>query len=93
MSELDQSFTELSATQEESVAGGCDMAPSLFFQETAIDTFGESQMSVGNQDGLSASSSTRTGYSFRQTTFAIFGGDNFQASSFLRILDLFRRFF
>lgn len=93
MSELDQSLTELSTSQEESVSGGFEMAPILFFQDTAIDTFAESQTSIENQDGLSASSSTKTGYSFRQTTFAIFGGGNCQMSSLFRIFDLFRRFF
>ncbi len=93
MSELDQSLTDLSATQEESVSGGFEMAPIVFFQETAIDTFGESHMSLHNQDGLSAESSTRTGYSFRQTTFALFGGSNFEMGSLFKLFDLFRRFF
>ena len=92
MSELNQSLTNLSASQEESVSGGFEIAPIVFFQETAIDTFGASQMSLHNQNGLSAESSTRTGYSFRQTTFALFGGGNFQMGSLFKLFDLFQRF-
>lgn len=92
MSDLNQSLTDLSATQEEMVSGGVELTPILLFQDTTIDTFGESQMTLENQDGLSATSASRTGYRFRQTTFAIFGGAE-QSFSLFRLFDLFRRFF
>lgn len=89
MSELHDDLTDLSTTQEESVSGGFD----LFFQDTAIETFGESQMSIENQNGFSGFSENRTGYRFRQTTFALFGSSRQQMASLFQLFDLFRRFF
>ncbi|BAU14660.1 hypothetical protein LEP3755_52110 [Leptolyngbya sp. NIES-3755] len=92
---MSEPIHELSAEQEETVTGGLRRQPGLFsqqpgffFQDTAIDTFGESQTSLDTGAGKFDSSS-RTGYRLRQTTFAFFG--DFSALS--QLFSLFRRFF
>jgi hypothetical protein len=91
MSEVHESLTELTTEQEATIAGGFQ-GDFLLFQDTAIDTFADNQTSITSQAGLSATSRNRTGYRFRQTTL-LFGGSEFGRNSFVRLFDLFRRFF
>lgn len=92
-------FTELSEIEQESLAGGYDLSSGfdfLIFQDTAIDTFGESQTSISNNDGLNAVNTTRTGYSFRQTTlvlaFSRFGGGTCKNNPLAMLFGLFQQF-
>lgn len=91
---------ELSETEQESLAGGNSLAAgfdAVFFQQTEINTFAESQADISNNDGdLSASSLSRTGYSFRQTTLAFFSfgsGGGGQGNPLLMIAGFFRNLY
>ncbi|MBE9013070.1 hypothetical protein IQ250_22990 [Pseudanabaenaceae cyanobacterium LEGE 13415] len=88
---MSEPITELSTEQEETVTGGFRRQPQtgFFFQDTAIDTFGESETSFETPSRASIGSSSRTGYRLRQTTFAFFG----DFSSLSQLFDLLRRFF
>ncbi|GAP98888.1 hypothetical protein [Leptolyngbya sp. NIES-2104] len=86
---MSEPIDELSTEQEEMVTGGFRRQPGFFFQDTAIETFGENQTNLETGAGNQFSSLSRTGYRFRQTTFAFFG----DFSSLSRLFSLFRRFF
>lgn len=90
---MSEPMVELSTEQEETVTGGGGFyrqpQTGFFFQDTAIDTFGESQTNLETASGANLASSTRTGYRFRQTTLAFFG----DFSSLSQLFNLFRRFF
>ncbi|MDJ0702985.1 MAG: hypothetical protein QNJ46_06860 [Leptolyngbyaceae cyanobacterium MO_188.B28] len=93
-----EALMELSETEQESLAGGNSLTAgfdAVIFQQTEINTFAEDQTNISNADGnLSASSLTRTGYSFRQTTLAFFsfgsGGGGFQNNPLSMIASFFR---
>ena len=93
-----EGLMELSEAEQESLAGGNSLAAgfdAVFFQQTEINTFAEDQTDISTADGnLSASSLTRTGYSFRQTTLAFFsfgsGGGGFQNNPLSMIASFFR---
>ncbi|MFN6566415.1 hypothetical protein A6770_32475 [Nostoc minutum NIES-26] len=58
---------DLSSQEQEQINGGFE---GLFFQQTAIDSFAEDNTNISSNNGsLNLSSSSRTGYSFRQITF------------------------
>ena len=92
---------ELSEAEQESLAGGNDLATgfdAVLFQQTEINTFAEGQINISNNDGnLAASSLSRTGYSFRQTTLAFFsfglGGGGLQSNPMLMIASFFRNLY
>ncbi|MBE9192396.1 hypothetical protein IQ230_19005 [Gloeocapsopsis crepidinum LEGE 06123] len=71
ISETIELFTKLSDTEQETVVGGLNADGLFFFQITAIDSFTSNQTGIsGIGDDLSVSSSSNTGYSFRQITLA-----------------------
>ena len=99
-SNLTEVLMELSETEQQSLSGGNDLAAgfnAVFFQQTEINTFAESQTDIANGDGnLNASSLSRTGYSFRQTTLAFFSfgaGGGVQSNPFLMIASFFRNLY
>lgn len=96
-----EALVDLSESQQESLSGGMlrislkeydgsDTTDNfVFFQQTAIDTFGEGQTQISSgESGPSLSSSSRSAYSLRQTTFTFSFGNT--RSSFTSFFNFFK---